>query len=763
MLVTRKSSQICLSCQLCLLASQRTPTRTAVRQTASLQRRISTIKALQSTSYGQPPRRFHSASTRYQHQQTAESRRNSSTDAEPSLPSPSQLERTARKARNQYGETLPENHLSQQELDVYERLYGAPIRIVPQHEQKEKEEAEEAAIAASFNSKVDDTRTLFRTRDDGKLEPIEYSHEDTLICEDVDPRFSREAEVLQPSDKIELEESSTIELSSQIDVRLRFDEPEEDEEDPRTEDADPTEVWPGDEFVRTHPLTKAGRFSTYPSTLQLPQSNFVQPVSKLLSAIHPKHLTEAAEKNLGGVGLPYSPSTPKISRTMEQKPVGLSAAQSIMKESEADAFLAAVMPQVYASAMSILVETRKRLGSTWLRGLLKKEKGPLVLDAGGGGAGVVAWREVLRAEWDSMHDEQGTTSSDRQTAPQGRAIVLTGSETLRYRASRLLENTTFLPRLPELVDYSHTEDSETSKQGRKQYDVIIASHLLWPLKDEHTRKTTVQTLWNLLNPSGGVLIILEKGVPRGFEVVAGARQQLLSGISSPADASSNTFTAVPPKRPTEAGMLIAPCTNHAPCPLYASPGVSPGRKDWCHFSQRYIRPPYLQRVLGARARNHDDAHFSFVAALRGRDLRRGAHDPTGVGFAQGEGAAAALAGFEKEGVEHVNLLAVPRALLPPLKRKGLVLLDVCTPAGTLERWVVNRRCGRRVYRDARKARWGDLWALGARSRTVRRVRLGRALVGGEEGAKKKRKGGKAEESDALDWDGLSVHEDEALR
>ena len=756
MLVMRKSSQICLSCQLRLLASQRTPARTTVRQKVSLQRPISTTRALQSTVYGQSSRRFHTASRHYQHQQTVESQPDPSADAEPPPPLQSQLERAARNARNRYGENLPENHLSQQELDVYERLYGAPIRIVPQQEQKETEEAEEAAIAASFDIKVEDAHTLFRTREDGKLEPVEYSREEILISQNVDLEFSREAEVLQPSGKIELEKSSTIELSSQLENRLRFDESEEDEEEPRTEDADPTEVWPGDEFVRTHPLTKAGRFSTYPSTLQLPQSNFVQPVSRLLSAIHPKHLTEAAEKNLGGVGLPYSPSTPRISKTMEQKPVGLSATQSIMKESEADAFLAAVMPQVYASAMSILVETRKRLGSTWLRELLKKEKGPLVLDAGGGGAGVVAWREVLRAEWDSMYDEQGTTSSDRQTAPQGRATVLTGSETLRYRASRFLENTTFLPRLPELVDYSHTEDSELSKQSRKQYDVIIASHLLWPLKDEHTRKTTVQTLWNLLNPSGGVLIILEKGVPRGFEVVAGARQHLLSGIRSPGDTTS-TASAAPRKQPPETGMLIAPCTNHAPCPLYPSPGVSAGRKDWCHFRQRYIRPAYLQRVLGAAARNHDDAPFSFVAALRGRDLR-------GAGIAQGEAAAAAaLAGFGDAPVDARTLLAVPRALLPPLKRKGLVLLDVCTPAGTLERWVVNRRCGRRVYRDARKARWGDLWALGARSRTVRRVRLGRAVVGGEEAVKKKRKGRKAEESGGLDWDGLSTHEDEALR
>ena len=76
--------------------------------------------------------------------------------------------------------------------------------------------------------------------------------------------------------------------------------------------------------------------------------------------------------------------------------------------------------------------------------------------------------------------------------------------------------------------------------------------------------------------------------------------------------------------------------------------------------------------------------------------------------------------------DQVNPLSLPRLILPALKRRGHIILDVCTPAGTLERWTVPRSFSRQAFRDAKKTRWGDLWALGAKTRIPRNVRLGRA-------------------------------------
>ena len=54
-----------------------------------------------------------------------------------------------------------------------------------------------------------------------------------------------------------------------------------------------------------------------------------------------------------------------------------------------------------------------------------------------------------------------------------------------------------------------------------------------------------------------------------------------------------------------------------------------------------------------------------------------------------------------------------RIVRMPLKRGGHTVLDLCTPWGTLERWVPSKRKLREsfpgAYRAARRAGWGGLW------------------------------------------------------
>ena len=284
-------------------------------------------------------------------------------------------------------------------------------------------------------------------------------------------------------------------------------------------------------------------------------------------------------------------------------------------------------------------------------------------------------------------------------------------------------------------------------------------------------------------------------------------------------------------------MIIAPCTNHSSCPMYTRPGITPGRKDYCHFSQRFFRPQYLQNILGARDKNFDDVLFSYVAVQRGRDgrlpiVKKDAESDSvdsradSVPFiVQGELAtAAAFAGYEDEFMpsepgpsestpsssslstttssatdeisgesddssssKPINLasestststlpitayippnktlnqtmLSLPRTILPPLKRRGHVILDMCTPSGRLERWTVPRSHSKQAYRDARKSKWGDLWALGAKTRVVREPRIGKySRNGGKDSMGKSKKSGrknnKGEEHDGEDEGGLGT-------
>jgi ribosomal protein RSM22 (predicted rRNA methylase) len=60
----------------------------------------------------------------------------------------------------------------------------------------------------------------------------------------------------------------------------------------------------------------------------------------------------------------------------------------------------------------------------------------------------------------------------------------------------------------------------------------------------------------------------------------------------------------------------------------------------------------------------------------------------------------------------------PRLVMPPLKRDKHVVIDYCTPHGTLERTVVAKSHPKPLYQNARKSYWGDLWPHPAHAKSV---------------------------------------------
>ena len=655
------------------------------------------------------------------------------------------MESIVRQARETFGETLPKDFLTLEEYAIYERLYGPPsaTTLPEDFDLLRGVEAEENELPENV---------LMRENAEGKLEEVTYEQdpldEDKLMDGDVEPMPSETEADFQARIAVfrDIAAASALEAKTYEESFQNLDpvEPSDDvlsEEESAIEDEgaedfeQEDEAYESGDSARTHPLTIAGRFSTSPATIQIPKTTFIDPVTALLADASNKQLSEIAQRTFGGPGLPNSTAT-IVRAHLKQQPIALEASQSGMGEMEGNAYIAAIMPGAYATVMSTLVEIRKRLGSEWLRKLMKSKGGPRILDAGAGGAGILAWREILRAEWEILHPD-GVPPN--KPPPYGKSTVVTGSSALRNRASHLLDDTTFIPRLPD-YDPSRDHPSLENKnpQPRKQYDVILAPHTLWTLKEDHMRKSQTQNFWSLLDPKGGVLVLIEKGVPRGFELIAGARETLLKHhVASPGDeeveapietASQNRFG------PKEKGMIVAPCTNHGKCPMYIAAGRSQGRKDYCHFSQRYIRPHYLQRILGSRDKNHEDILFSYVALQRGIDQREADN------IMQGQAAVeAAFAGFEdteriestkdsQEAIDpevaSVSALSLPRAILPPIKRRGHVILDLCTPAGKIERWTVPKSFSKQAYRDARKSKWGDLWALGAKTRVQRNIRVG---------------------------------------
>ncbi|KAF5021731.1 hypothetical protein F66182_6232 [Fusarium sp. NRRL 66182] len=666
--------------------------------------------------------------------------------------SPEDIERVVRDAKQRFRDTLPKGYLNDEEYAVYERLYGAPLREtrpedvgIPEHadmgpqaprpdnegtllRQLEGGEFEEITYQIPPSENGQETDEMAPQPDLADLEIEQMAHQAPGYV-DVIARSQREYDALQrlSEDFKEtqrlLQEAEDQAAAAEEELAERGAEEEEEFDWPEEEEREKI----SGETMRFHPLSLEGRFHGSPVEISLPRDELIMPIRDLLQRTHIDHVKSAAETAFGGAGLPLSPATPESKRNGHMRGVGLQADQRHMTEIEADAFIAGFLPPAYASVMATLREVRKRIGSDWLQSRLKDGSGLGVLDAGSGGAGLVAWNEIVRAEWALLKENGQVKGSD----PPGKRTVVVGSDRLRHRAKNLLDNTTFLPRLP---DYEHSGemkgghlDAGSKPQPRKSYDVIIASHLFLKEEQDHYRQAILNNLWSLLNKDGGVLIVLEKAHPRGFEAVAHVRdtvlkQFLLPQSGEPEIAAEDFNPAY--QREKEAGHVVAPCTNQRECPMYQTTGKAKGRKDFCHFNQRFVRPGFYNRMLGNSANNQGDVEFSYVA------IRRGVAKEGSVNGK--EATDQAFEGYEDSDSKPC-MQNLPRTIMPPLKRKGHVTLDLCTPEGKLERWTVPKSYSRLAYHDARKLQWGDLWALGAKTRVQRKARAGK---GPDDGGKR---------------------------
>lgn len=112
--------------------------------------------------------------------------------------------------------------------------------------------------------------------------------------------------------------------------------------------------------------------------------------------------------------------------------------------------------------------------------------------------------------------------------------------------------------------------------------------------------------------------------------------------------------------------IVAPCTHARRCPMAAD--------DWCHFDTRVERTRQHRQAKSGTL-PYEVEKFSYIAAAR--------RAPPA-------------------------LVPAARVIRHPLKKSGHVILDLCTEEATVERMIVSR-CDQEAYRQARAAKWGDLW------------------------------------------------------
>ncbi|CUS14500.1 unnamed protein product, partial [Tuber aestivum] len=597
------------------------------------------------------------------------------------------VEEYVRQIREQYGDCLPAGLLEEGEYKLYERYYGRPTRLLQPGETLES--------------------------DSDHFPPPKTPGEEDL--------YAQVAQRIAHPEGVKTEEGG-----QDHDNHFRAGSPN---------------------LFRTHPLTSIGRFATYPFAIQFPPS-MKHRTKSVIANVPTSHLIDSAQATLGGSPFIHSPIYSK-KRSKRELQIPLNPTTAQFSDMDAHVFLTALMPGLYAQCLSSLTELRRRLGSDWVLGGDRGEQGVRnVLDVGSGGAGVLAWRSIVEAEEERRRDELSERTGKPLPAGERsglRAVVVTGSIALRRKVSQLLDDTIFIPRMPDIYfeNLHHMPGVSTERnkaQPRKLYDLIIATNRLLPIVKSFYRHQVIEQLWSHLNPNGGVLLMIEKGTPMGFEAIASARSTILRNyIKDVGEAFQPPPTANAYGDPTdpsiekEPGAIIAPCTNHEQCPLFAfGPTDGTRRKDYCRFPQRYVRPGYLQKLMNVKQsdKNHEDLEYSYVAFRRGADHRadtKNKINPAMEDFApipvDGEPATSILGPYTMPQLRNYSL-TLPRIIVPPIKSHKHVTLDVCTPTGLVERWIVPWSLGKFEYRDARKSRWGDLWALGAKTRTKRNINIG---------------------------------------
>jgi len=149
------------------------------------------------------------------------------------------------------------------------------------------------------------------------------------------------------------------------------------------------------------------------------------------------------------------------------------------------------------------------------------------------------------------------------------------------RATLVDRSREFLALARELADGDVVEADLTRLPPLEPADLVVAAYAFTELADADLPAFIDAAF----AATAGVLVLIEPGTPRDHARLMAARARLLS----------------------QGGVVLAPCSHDAPCPLVAP--------DWCHFS---VRLPRLRdhKLLKDGDAPFEDEKFSYLAVAR---------------------------------------------------------------------------------------------------------------------------------------------------
>ncbi|KAG0299146.1 37S ribosomal protein S22 [Linnemannia gamsii] len=391
---------------------------------------------------------------------------------------------------------------------------------------------------------------------------------------------------------------------------------------------------------------------------------------------------------------------------------------------ESVAYIAAMAPTTFSAIKNVLQEVNKRVPDLNPKTFLDFGTGP--------GTAIWAANEV----WEKPVKYTGVDTS--------MAMLETAEEIL----DNLSTNGTPIPSVTFKPFMSHGAKAA-------KYDVVMSAFALSELTTPALRKSTLEHLWDSTND---MLILVDRGTPSGFRILAEAREQILGldldrVITKPKyDAYGELIQEEPIVRP-EPAHVVAPCPHDKVCPIYESLSRD---SQWCHFSQKVQRPDFLRKTKHSKD-NYEDAKYTYVVLRKGprpsftRASTQAASEASITSVSSVTEDSATDPSLKKkrtkkppppppvtyDNPEDMQAASYDwsRIVVPPLKKDGHVVIDTCAANGYLERIIIPKSQGKIPYRDARKAMWGDLFPHQPKNKAVRKVSVQNMLddEGGEGG------------------------------
>ncbi|KAI8902088.1 mitochondrial small ribosomal subunit Rsm22-domain-containing protein [Globomyces pollinis-pini] len=382
-----------------------------------------------------------------------------------------------------------------------------------------------------------------------------------------------------------------------------------------------------------------------PKPLEHEMKIWMQPFHRLTI----KECTQRIQTSLMSTGSPLLKSIAERTAIENNLPVPNLQPHSLSYDKyESAAYVASRMIPTYGAIYNVLSQINKRIPN------FKPES---VTDFGTG-PGTALW--AIQQFWNS--------SIKQMTAIDVSESMLNIVESFSKNPELSIKDLKLKRYLPIQSKYNTEEQS----------DLVISAFTLSELPNDTNRTFTVETLWKQTKDT---LILIDRGTPIGFQIIANARQQLIDLA----------------KKENQELHVVAPCAHELKCPVLTS-----RHGHWCHFSQSITLNTVMRNAKSTRNCN-EDSKFSFIVL---RKTKRPTIEPST--------ASNSILQLQERSYHW------PRLILPPLKRPKHAVLDICSPEGLWQRTTISKSHPNPLYSHARKSFWGDLWPHEISSKLITR-------------------------------------------